>query len=307
MRRPRPRRGSDDDSRSGGSDDSDDDDGAGGGVEERWQRESAAATLAAATAALQMDAAARSGGGSAAAATAAAASAAALAAQQLGTAEGVPAAGAARTHNSGGVDGLRHGAAVSQPTVGGGSSSASIEQVVKEVMFTTRQRSHGLSHVPSDGSKSTAVPKKYSAAHLIEHGCEPLGVVYRAQCAAPYTTHLLALWAACAQCRGFSLSLFPLPPSSPHARAYLAHPTNLSTHTHTHARARDHPLPPHPLLCRIVPSRLRLFWHTVRTDDAFADRLAHMLNSWSGLALLLLYNSTAVLIFVINTMRFRVA
>lgn len=196
-------------------------------MEERWQRESAAATLAAATAALQMDAAARSGGGSAAAATAAAASAAALAAQQLGTAEGVPAVGAARTHNSGGVDGLRHGAAVSQPTVGGGSSSASIEQVVKEVMFTTRQRSHGLSHVPSDGSKSTAVPKKYSAAHLIEHG--------------------------------------------------------------------------------IVPSRLRLFWHTVRTDDAFADRLAHMLNSWSGLALLLLYNSTAVLIFVINTMRFRVA
>jgi hypothetical protein len=62
-----------------------------------------------------------------------------------------------------------------------------------------------------------------------------------------------------------------------------------------------HPPPP-PRRCQA----LHLFLDSIASDDAFADRVAHVCNKWCAISQLLMYNVAVILIFVVNSKLYRI-
>lgn len=49
-----------------------------------------------------------------------------------------------------------------------------------------------------------------------------------------------------------------------------------------------------------------MFLESFGSDDAFADRVAHLANKWCAIVQLLMYNAAAIMVFVINSQLFHV-
>lgn len=48
-----------------------------------------------------------------------------------------------------------------------------------------------------------------------------------------------------------------------------------------------------------------VFMEMIASDDAFADRVAHLCNKWCAITQLVMYNIAAVLIFSLNSWLYR--
>jgi hypothetical protein len=58
-------------------------------------------------------------------------------------------------------------------------------------------------------------------------------------------------------------------------------------------------------LCRLS-QRAHLFLEAIYSDEGFADRVAHKCNKWCAITQWIMYNTAAVLIFVVNSYVYRV-